>query len=705
MEIHEQGACLVTERRETMDEAPITIQRETIQINGLSEAIRALSFTSRHAVTLGAEIGSYYHLNTDEILSMYIMLPKSTIESHNLIACEILTPPAKAPVNLLKLINIDPAQRLSIASGIQPAQQIAALHNYTQAVDQYTRILHYSSITGSDQLADAEFTSLMRKKPRLGRSIGTHIIARINFGIEAVVILQLPTNDQLVAKIDRSLERICRYFREDRLPMWRKEELEELNTIRFTDIFANTPSLVSIKSIIELQREIHLLIPRTKYHFPCTYDLCPIEHLFSIKKQVLIGYNEVSVIASELIEQHLLELASDFDDMEWFINENYPNCDKHPAYSPDAIAQEWTALKQIHSDEIKRIQKWVKDVRTGALDPTRSTPVISDNQVQPLKRRIREFIEKLIARAKKERLIANIVAQGFECEYAAKYEIAEQDDDRGLQKKLKITSDNLRIVCGTDQLHRDQPGDWKKICSQLRDEVGRNDQLKVHYVDFTNHPYKLQRFKIFPMKEEAQPPPPVKPSPLATQDDDEIINVLLLGESGVGKSTFINALVNYLRYENFEAAEKNKPVILLPVAFLVTTGENFDEVQVEYDGLDTGSYEDHDHPGQSVTQHCRSYIFTIKEDQRRSRKVRLIDTPGFSDSRGIEQDQKNMQEILWFINNLSHLHAICILVRPNITRLHISFRSCSSQLFDLVGTHARDNLLFCFTNVSSTFHA
>ena len=177
----------------------------------------------------------------------------------------------------------------------------------------------------------------------------------------------------------------------------------------------------------------------------------------------------------------------------------------------------------------------------------------------------------------------------------------------------------------------------------------------------------------------------------------EYNNVLLLGESGVGKSTFINALVNYYAFENFEQARSGKPLVAMPVSFLMTIGDYFEEKIVRFGGIDPN--ENHDHPGQSVTQHCRSYVFKIGTQT----KLRLIDTPGMGDTRGLEQDDMNMEHILSFITNLPHLNAICILLKPNESRLNVVLRSYFTRLLNFLGENARNNIVFCFTNTRSTF--
>jgi GTP-binding protein EngB required for normal cell division len=190
--------------------------------------------------------------------------------------------------------------------------------------------------------------------------------------------------------------------------------------------------------------------------------------------------------------------------------------------------------------------------------------------------------------------------------------------------------------------------------------------------------------------------PPTQPERSPSVTD---INVLLLGETGVGKSTFINAFVNYLVFNTLQQAEQDKPVVLIPVSFLITTGDQFDEFMVELGDADTN--ENHKHQGQSVTQQCKSYLFHLNDALR----LRLIDTPGMGDTRGVDQDVKNIDHILNYVNSLSHLNAVCLLLKPNASRLDIFFRSCINQLLTYLTPIGYNNIIFCFTNARSTFFA
>lgn len=64
--------------------------------------------------------------------------------------------------------------------------------------------------------------------------------------------------------------------------------------------------------------------------------------------------------------------------------------------------------------------------------------------------------------------------------------------------------------------------------------------------------------------------------------------------------------------------------------------------------------------GQSATQLTSVYAVDIG-----STRVRLIDTPGIGDTRGVEQDNKNMADILRVLRSYNNLHGILILLKPN----------------------------------------
>ncbi len=173
------------------------------------------------------------------------------------------------------------------------------------------------------------------------------------------------------------------------------------------------------------------------------------------------------------------------------------------------------------------------------------------------------------------------------------------------------------------------------------------------------------------------------------------INILLLGETGVGKSTFINAFANYLNYETLEEAERGEPICLIPTRFLITDA-NYKKQEVTYGQDKNESYE---RKGQSVTQQCRAYCFKYGETL-----VRLIDTPGVGDTRGIDQDKINFDNLLSFIAEYEELHLICILLKPDVQRLTASFQYCLKQLLCHLQKNASENMVFLFTNTRATFY-
>ncbi|XP_022917400.2 uncharacterized protein [Onthophagus taurus] len=181
---------------------------------------------------------------------------------------------------------------------------------------------------------------------------------------------------------------------------------------------------------------------------------------------------------------------------------------------------------------------------------------------------------------------------------------------------------------------------------------------------------------------------------MSVEEDD--INILLLGETGVGKSTFINSFTNYLQYRSLDLAEKSELKCLIPAKF---------EVEIEKDGklerhtISVGSNKDTNENRNIVTaatQGVRSYVFPVPDFN--NKKVRIIDTPGICDDRGIEQDKTNLENILSYIGRIQTLHGICILLRPNVARLTPALEYCIIQLLSKLEKSAGEIITFVFTN-------
>ncbi|KAJ9156562.1 p-loop containing nucleoside triphosphate hydrolase [Pleurostoma richardsiae] len=183
---------------------------------------------------------------------------------------------------------------------------------------------------------------------------------------------------------------------------------------------------------------------------------------------------------------------------------------------------------------------------------------------------------------------------------------------------------------------------------------------------------------------------------LKALDPLEEYNILILGKSGVGKSMFINALVNYLDFESLHDAMADAGPLryVIPYSFFyMDEGMKEHEVVVGKESI----WERFSKAGKSSTRKSLTYCFSID-----GKIVRFIDTPGINDTAGVDQDHKNSRDILKMLESIDKLSAILILLPPNEPRLDATFKFCMSELLSRLHRDASKNILFGFTNSSIT---
>ncbi|KAI1056015.1 hypothetical protein LB506_009186 [Fusarium annulatum] len=174
-------------------------------------------------------------------------------------------------------------------------------------------------------------------------------------------------------------------------------------------------------------------------------------------------------------------------------------------------------------------------------------------------------------------------------------------------------------------------------------------------------------------------------------------NILVLGQTGVGKSTFINSFVNFLTFESFdETKSARKLEYKVPCSFSVCHWNSSDpDQELENRTIRVGSGDDeHDGTnGDSATQKTSVYRVTYNDTE-----YRIIDTPGIGDTRGPEIDNKNIKDIMNTLKRYEELHGILILVKTNEARLTPTIHFCFEELLSHLHRSAVANVVFGFTH-------
>ncbi|RBR12898.1 uncharacterized protein FIESC28_08389 [Fusarium coffeatum] len=189
------------------------------------------------------------------------------------------------------------------------------------------------------------------------------------------------------------------------------------------------------------------------------------------------------------------------------------------------------------------------------------------------------------------------------------------------------------------------------------------------------------------------------PHEVLTRPDRPVYyNILVLGETGVGKSTFINALYNYLKFDSFNEAKirsARKLEYVVPCHFEFNAPSPYDPYDSVRKVIRVGhnDRERNGIPGNSATQQTSVYDMPYK-----GITYRIFDTPGIGDTRGPEQDKENVRGIMALLRNYEELHGILILLRSSETRLTERFEFCFQELLAYLSREAVLNIAFGFTH-------
>uniref|UniRef100_A0AC34EZH5 AIG1-type G domain-containing protein n=1 Tax=Panagrolaimus sp. ES5 TaxID=591445 RepID=A0AC34EZH5_9BILA len=173
-------------------------------------------------------------------------------------------------------------------------------------------------------------------------------------------------------------------------------------------------------------------------------------------------------------------------------------------------------------------------------------------------------------------------------------------------------------------------------------------------------------------------------------------SIIFVGQTGAGKSTLINSIANYIKYD-FDNACQNFMRCCLPLNFQMQTA---DMKNFTIKAGPENENENFNEGGHSVTQKPQTYTISGNNEI-----INIIDTPGLGDSRGADQDVINMEYIRTAIIGCEKIDAICFIMPSNTSKLTAHFEVVMRDLLSLFPKTALKNVFFFFTYANSSFFA
>ena len=151
--------------------------------------------------------------------------------------------------------------------------------------------------------------------------------------------------------------------------------------------------------------------------------------------------------------------------------------------------------------------------------------------------------------------------------------------------------------------------------------------------------------------------------------------MLLIGETGSGKTSFLNLLCNSKLFEELgtevDAAKLDRI-------------RHYNDLKIENSTARAMA---------SKTSEAKFYDTKVCE-----MRMKVIDTPGFGDSRGLEQDKKNVEKIIDALRDEDYINCVCLVINGRQARMTTSLKYVLSEISTILPREIFNNIIVVFTN-------
>ena len=151
-------------------------------------------------------------------------------------------------------------------------------------------------------------------------------------------------------------------------------------------------------------------------------------------------------------------------------------------------------------------------------------------------------------------------------------------------------------------------------------------------------------------------------------------NMLLIGEIGSGKTSFLNLLCNCS--------------LLQELGFAKGAGHFHDYNDIKLENPLAGKME-------SKTSGAKLYNLELC-----GIKMGVVDTPGFGDSRGMEEDKQNVDKIIDTLKEEDYLNCVCLIINGRQSRMSAALRYVLTEVTSILPKEIVSNVIVLFTTTA-----
>ena len=153
--------------------------------------------------------------------------------------------------------------------------------------------------------------------------------------------------------------------------------------------------------------------------------------------------------------------------------------------------------------------------------------------------------------------------------------------------------------------------------------------------------------------------------------------MLLIGETGSGKTSFLNLLCNSKLFE--ELGTKVDAAKLDRI-------RHYNDLKIEDSTARAMA---------SKTSEAKLYKTELYK-----MNMTVIDTPGFGDSRGLEQDKVNVKKIIDVLRGEEYVNCVCLIINGRQNRMTASLEYVLTEISSIMPREIFDNIIVVFTNAA-----